>query len=156
MGISMGLDVRLATAQDADTVVDFNVRLAAETEAKTLDRAIVGRGVAALLGDAAKGRYYLAEEGGRIVGQLAITFEWSDWRNGWLWWIQSVYVHPDARRHGVFRALYAHLEAEANRDPEVIGIRLYVEDENAPAHRTYESLGLKWTTYRVMEKFPLK
>lgn len=147
--------VRPAHAQDVDTVIDFNVRLAAETEAKTLDRAVVSRGVAALLADGAKGRYYLAEIDGRVVGQLAITFEWSDWRNGWIWWIQSVYVHPDARRGGVFRALYSHLEAEAKRDAEVIGIRLYVEEENSSAQRTYESLGLKWTTYQVMEKVPL-
>src|SRR5262245_42593903 len=122
------MHIRPAGLSDLDTVVDFNVRLAAETEGKTLDRELVTRGVRALLADGGKGRYYLALDGDQVIGQLAITFEWSDWRNGWFWWIQSVYVHADARRRGVFRALTAHLEAEAKRDPAVIGIRLYVED----------------------------
>jgi GNAT superfamily N-acetyltransferase len=147
--------IRLATPADVDTVCEFNVRLARETEGKTLDLALLRPGVAAVLSDADKGFYYVAEIEGRVMGQLAITFEWSDWRNGWFWWIQSVYIHADARRQGVFRALFEHLEREAKRDPKVIGIRLYVEDENESAHATYERLGLKSTTYRVREKYPL-
>jgi GNAT superfamily N-acetyltransferase len=147
--------IRRATLDDADTICDFNVRLARESEGKTLEMSQVRPGVAAIFSDAAKGRYYVAEIDGRVVGQLAITFEWSDWRNGWIWWIQSVYVRDDARRLGVFRALFDHLQAEARNETNVIGIRLYVEDENRAAHSTYEKLGLKWTTYRVMEKYPL-
>jgi GNAT superfamily N-acetyltransferase len=147
--------IRPATSLDVDTVCEFNVRLALETEGKTLDPAYLRPGVAAVLTDAEKGRYYLAEVDGRVVGQVAITFEWSDWRNGWFWWIQSVYVHADARRMGVFRSLYAHVEAEARAAADVIGIRLYVEDENESAHKTYDKLGLKATTYRVREKYPL-
>jgi GNAT superfamily N-acetyltransferase len=149
------MQIRLATPKDADTVCDFNVRLARETEGKTLDLALLRPGVAAVLSDRDKGRYYVAEINGRIVGQMALTFEWSDWRNGWFWWIQSVYIHADSRRSGVFRSLFEHVEAEAKRDPVVIGIRLYVEDENTAAHATYEKLGLKATSYRVREKYPL-
>jgi len=149
------MHIRPATPLDVDTVCEFNRLLAHETEGKALDLALLRPGVAAVLADAAKGRYYLAEVNGRVVGQLAITFEWSDWRNGWFWWIQSVYVQHDARRTGVFRSLYAHVEAEARRAADVIGIRLYVEDENESAQRTYEKLGLEATTYRVREKYPL-
>jgi len=149
------MQIRLAIPADLDTVCDYNVRLARETEGKSLDLALLRPGVAAVLQDAGKGRYYVAEIAGRVVGQLALTFEWSDWRNGWFWWIQSVYVQKDARRQGVFRALFAHVETEARRDPNVIGIRLYVEDENESAHATYERLGLRRTTYLVREKYPL-
>lgn len=147
--------IRPATLADLDTVCDYNVRLARETEGKSLNLDLLGPGVAAVLEDANKGRYFVAEIEGHIVGQLAITFEWSDWRNGWFWWIQSVYVDEAARRRGIFRALFAHVEAEARRNSNVIGIRLYVEDENESAHATYESLGLEKTTYRVREKYPL-
>ena len=149
------MKIRPATLADVDTICEFNVRLARESEGKTLDAAVLRAGVLAVLGDAAKGQYFLAEEDRGVVGQLAITLEWSDWRNGWFWWIQSVYVRADARRQGVFRALYEYLEAAAKSDPQVIGIRLYVEDENRAAHATYETLGLKWSAYRIMEKYPL-
>ena len=84
-----------------------------------------------------------------------ITFEWSDWRNGWFWWIQSVYVIASARRQGIFRALFRHVNEGARADPTVIGIRLYVERDNHTAHHTYKNLGLEWTSYQVMEKYPL-
>ncbi len=151
----MAIDIRTAAPADAAVVADFNRRLARESEGKELDGALLEHGVRAALADGAKGRYFLAERDGQIVGQLGITFEWSDWRNGWFWWIQSVYVVPAARRQGVFRALFHHVEAAARADPAVIGIRLYVERENRSAHATYEGLGLAWTSYQVMEKYPL-
>jgi GNAT superfamily N-acetyltransferase len=151
----MPLLIRAATADDVAIVCDFNALLAKESEGKTLDEALLRPGVAALLGDPAKGRYFLAEEDGRVVGQLAVTFEWSDWRNGWFWWIQSVYVRPEARRRGVFRALFQYLHDAAKHDPQVIGIRLYVERDNHAAHGTYQALGLHWTDYQVMERYPL-
>jgi GNAT superfamily N-acetyltransferase len=147
--------IRPATAADLDVVCDFNARLAFESEGKTLDRSLLVPGVAALLADPTKGRYFVAEIEDRVVGQMALTFEWSDWRNGWFWWIQSVYVHPDHRRRGIFASLFRHLEEEARGEKDVIGIRLYVEAENDAAHATYEKLGLKRTTYSVREKYPL-
>src|SRR4051812_7958603 len=116
----MALTIRRAAPTDAGTIVEFNRRLAEESEGKALDLGVLAKGVAAVLADPNKGPYYLAEEGGEVVGQMQITFEWSDWRNGWLWWIQGVYVRPDARRRGVFRALYHHVVEAARNDPEVI------------------------------------
>lgn len=151
----MAIVIRQANPADAAVVAEFNSHLALESEGKELDRALLDRGVRAALADPAKGRYFLAERDAQIVGQLGITYEWSDWRNGWFWWIQSVYVVAAARRQGVFRALFRHVEETARADPMVIGIRLYVDRDNRPAHDTYEGLGLVWTTYHVMEKYPL-
>jgi len=151
----MPIHVRPATIADAAVVCDFNCKLALESEGKKLDAALLTPGVRKALGDGAKGRYFLAEDGGPIVGQLGVTYEWSDWRNGWFWWIQSVYVRPEARRRGVFRALFQHMQQAAKDDPEVIGIRLYVERDNHAARGTYQALGLEWTTYQVMERYPL-
>ena len=150
------MHIRAAVPADLDFICEFNTRLAQESEGKTLDAAVLRIGVAAVLADAGKGQYFLAERDGEPIGQMAFTREWSDWRNGWFWWIQSVYVHENARRQGVFSALYEHLESAAKSDPEVIGIRLYVEDENRTAHATYEKLGLAWSAYRVMDKYPLE
>src|SRR4051794_35731715 len=105
--------IRPATPADLDVVCDYNARLAFESEGKTLDRTLLRPGVAAVLADAHKGRYFLAEIDGQVVGQMAMTYEWSDWRNGWFWWIQSVYVHAEQRRRGVFAGLYRHVEEAA-------------------------------------------
>lgn len=142
--------IRQATIADAGTIADFNLRLARETEETSLERETVLKGVRALLSDDARGRYFVAESDG-IVGQLMHTREWSDWRNGDIWWIQSVYVHPDVRRQGVFRALYGHLQTLAEADPEVVGIRLYVERDNQTARATYTGLGMTPARYLIME-----
>jgi len=147
--------IRRAVLADAPIVVEYNRRLALETEGKTLDLAVLSAGVAAGLGDDEKARYFVAEDEGRIVGQLMLTLEWSDWRNGWVWWIQSVYVHPDARRRGIFRALYEHVHQAASVDPQVVGIRLYMEHENHVAQQTYLSLGMELSSYVVLERCPL-
>ena len=136
-------------------IVEFNRLLAEESEGKALDGPPLAAGVAAGLADPRKALYFVAEEGGRVLGQVMVTFEWSDWRNGWFWWVQSVYVRPEARRRGVFRALFDHVGAAARRDPQVIGLRLYVEEENHLARQTYARLGLAPTGYRVMERYPL-
>ena len=143
--------IRLATSADAAIIAEFNQRLAAETEDKTLPAQLIRPGVLALLADAERGRYFVAELEGRVVGQLMITYEWSDWRNGLFWWIQSVYVTPAARRNGVFSALYRHVAARA-RESGACGIRLYVESANSPAQQTYRAMGMNNTTYRVMEE----
>lgn len=145
------LIVRPATPSDAEVLIEFNCRLAAETEQKHLDRATVSRGVQRALADPAKARYFVACREGRPVGQVMHTWEWSDWRNGYFWWLQSVYVDPPHRGRGVFRALFEHLRALAEADPEVIGLRLYVEQENVAAQRVYARLGMNPTGYLVLE-----
>jgi len=151
----MPLTVRRATPADATLIVEFNRRLAEESEGKTLDSKVLAAGVAAVMADPYKGPYFLAEENGETLGQMQVTYEFSDWRNGWFWWIQGVYVRPESRRRGVFRALYQHVAEAAKCDPEVIGLRLYVERDNERAHQTYLGLGMAWTNYLLMERFPL-
>jgi GNAT superfamily N-acetyltransferase len=151
----MTLSIRRAAAADADVIVRFNAALAWESEHKRLDEAVLRRGVRAVLADPAKGFYTLAERGGEVVGQAMVTFEWSDWRDGWYWWVQSVYVREDARRGGVFRALFEHLKAAAAADPAVIGLRLYVERDNQRARQTYRALGMAEEPYLLMGLYPL-
>ena len=143
--------IRRATTQDTDTIAEFNARLAQETEGRTLDRTLLRRGVSALLQDPAKGLYFLAIEGGSPVGQLMITTEWSDWRCGTFWWIQSVYVKSEERGKGVFRRLYDHVLAEARRQGDVVGLRLYVDRHNSAAQATYERLGMTKSDYEMYE-----
>jgi len=127
------------------------VLLALETEDLRLDRARVEAGVMALLADVAKGVYFVAEVNGTLAGQIMITYEWSDWRNGNLWWIQSVYVKQESRRMGVFRKLFAHVQNLALSTSDVRSLRLYMHSENATARRSYEKLGMKTTHYEVLE-----
>ena len=143
--------IRSAQPADAATIAEFNQRLASESEEKMLADALVGPGVQTVLADPSLGRYFMAEVNDQVVGQLMITFEWSDWRNGLFWWIQSVYVAPEARRKGVFSALYRQVAELAQADPSICGIRLYVEENNARAQETYRAMGMVDTTYRVME-----
>jgi ribosomal protein S18 acetylase RimI-like enzyme len=144
--------VRRAGPADAAVIVEFNRLLALESENLVLDPARLAAGVAAVLADSVKGLYFLAEVGGEVAGQIGTTTEYSDWRHGWHWWIQSVYVRPEFRRQGIFRLLYAHVEKLAQGDPEVVGLRLYVEHENLAARQTYQALGMAQTGYLVMEK----
>jgi GNAT superfamily N-acetyltransferase len=144
------LHVRPATPGDLDTIVLGNINLAEESEQVRLDRATLRPGVAALLEGRAPGRYWVAELDGRVVGQLLITHEWSDWRNCMVWWIQSVYVSQDARRSGVLRTLYRHIRQEAEA-AGAGGLRLYVDNTNARAQSAYAALGMKGDHYRVFE-----
>jgi GNAT superfamily N-acetyltransferase len=147
----MSITVRPALPSDVETLVAGNVAMALEAEHKHLDPSIVDRGVRAVFEDPARGRYYVAEVGGNVVGQAMCTYEWSDWRNGNFWWLQSVYVAPVARRTGVFREIYRHIEALAKAGPGVCGLRLYVERENERAQRTYTRCGMVDAGYIVME-----
>ena len=144
--------VRDATPADIDILVQFNAAMARETEALTLDPAILRAGVAAVLAEPRRGFYLIGEQAGQIAGCLMITYEWSDWRNGDWWWLQSVYVRPEYRRDGVFRALYAEVERRAAAGTGVAGLRLYVERDNARAQHTYAALGMHETHYRMYEK----
>jgi ribosomal protein S18 acetylase RimI-like enzyme len=146
------MNVRLACAADAQVLTEFNTAMALETEGKRLLPEVIGAGVRSLLDDPASGFYVVAEEEGRAVGSLLVTKEWSDWRNGSFWWIQSVYVRPEWRRKGVYRRLYRHVQERAASDPAVCGFRLYVERENARAQATYGALGMKATRYLVFEE----
>jgi GNAT superfamily N-acetyltransferase len=147
----MELKIREAALADAPLLADFNVRLAEESEALRLDAALVRAGVAAVLKDPAKGMYYVAEVEGAVTGQLMITYEWSDWRNGHIWWIQSVFVKPEFRRSGVFRALYNHVQTLARTRKDVCSLRLYVHADNTRASQSYERLGMTRTHYEIFE-----
>jgi ribosomal protein S18 acetylase RimI-like enzyme len=149
---SSSFAVRAATTADIAVLVEFNAAMARETENKTLDPAILQPGVAAVLAQPQRGFYLIAEQGAQVAGCLMVTFEWSDWRNGDWWWLQSVYVRPGFRRAGVFRALYHEIERRAVATPGVVGVRLYVEQENERAQQTYVTLGLTPAHYRMYEK----
>ena len=142
--------IRAAQLKDLDAIVAGNMALAEESEGVRLDQETLGAGVRALLDERAPGRYWIAEADGAVVGQLLITFEWSDWRNRMVWWIQSVYVLPSARGRGVFRALYDHAKREAQAQGAG-GLRLYVDVTNGRAQSVYAALGMKGDHYRVFE-----
>jgi GNAT superfamily N-acetyltransferase len=146
------LEIRDAGLPDAETVVDFNRRLARQTESKELSLDELIPGVQQALRQPDQCRYFVACLDGRIVGQIMLTYEWSDWRNGRIWWIQSVYVPAEFRRLGVFRALFEHVERLARRTPGVVGLRLYVERHNTAAHEVYRRMGLADAGYVVLEK----
>jgi len=147
----MGITIRRAVPGDAAVIADFNLRLATETEQLRLNPAVVQAGVSALLNDAAKGVYFVAELDGEVAGQLMITYEWSDWHNGNIWWFQSVYVGEKFRGAGVFTALFNHVRALAETQGGVSCLRLYMETHNSRARRVYDKLGFKKTYYEVLE-----
>jgi GNAT superfamily N-acetyltransferase len=147
----MELKIREAALSDAPVIAAFNLRLADESEGLRLEPVTVQAGVTAELTDPTKGIYYVAEVEGAVVGQLMITYEWSDWRNGTIWWIQSVYVKPEFRRAGVFRALFDHVRTLAERRKDVCTLRLYVHAENDRARQSYDRLGMTRTQYEIFE-----
>jgi len=146
------IHIRLATPRDAEVLIRFNSAMALETERKALLPEVVSAGVHYLLDQPGAGFYMIAEVGTTVAGSLMVTNEWSDWRNGNFWWIQSVYVHPEFRRRGVYRQLYRNLQTLAARDPAVCGFRLYVERDNVRAQATYRASGMTGTRYLVFEE----
>lgn len=146
------MNIRLAEREDAAALVDFNQAMALETEGKRLDTQILQSGVESVFGDEGKGFYVVAEEDGQIVGGLMITFEWSDWRNGWFWWIQSVYILPESRGRGIYRLLYDFVKGRARQTDNVCGFRLYVEKENEHAQKVYQKLGMDVSHYLMFEE----
>ena len=145
------MQIRAANISDVHTIARFNAAMALESEDIVLALDVLTAGVQAALSDSGRAFYLLAESDGVPVGQLMVTYEWSDWRNGWIWWIQSVYVEPEHRRRGVYRGLYRRLEELADAAGDVRGIRLYVMRENLIAKRTYESLGMRHSEYDLYE-----
>ncbi|HET7672271.1 MAG TPA: GNAT family N-acetyltransferase [Burkholderiales bacterium] len=148
----MALKTRRATRRDAPALIAFNSAMALETEGKVLLPRVIGAGVRGLLRRPDSGFYTLAERDGEVIAALMVTREWSDWRNGDFWWIQSVYVRPEFRRQGVYRRLYRHLQALAAKKSAVCGFRLYVERNNRRAQATYRACGMDRTGYLVFEQ----
>lgn len=147
----MSLVVRDATPADAPRIIEFQLSMARETEGIELDPVTLARGVGAVFADPALGRYFVAMLDGLVVGSLMITYEWSDWRNGMVWWIQSVFVVPEARGTGVYRRLYEAVQALVRDSAGIRGIRLYVDTRNVNAQKVYERLGMNGEHYRVFE-----
>ena len=146
------INIRVAEHSDVGSLVKFNQLMAWETEQKHLDENILCKGVAALIADVNKGFYLVAEQNAQVVGSLMVTTEWSDWRNGVFWWVQSVYISPDYRRKGIYAQLYSEVKALAELQQGVCGFRLYVEKENTIAQKTYGSLGMRQSHYLMYEE----
>jgi len=142
--------IRRANISDTDVIAAFQKAMAMETESLVLDNEKLTKGVMAVFEDAQKGQYYVAEDDGRVVASLMITFEWSDWRNANVWWFQSVYVMPDYRRNGIFRMMYDFIKEEGLKE-NICGLRLYVETENHRAQKTYEAMGMNGSHYKTYE-----
>ena len=145
------MTVREATGQDEKFIVDFQLAMAKETENIELNRFTVEKGVSAVINDFSKGKYYITEIQGKVVGSLLTTFEWSDWRNGTILWIQSVYVLPEFRRKGVYRNMYSHVKDQVEKNENLKGIRLYADKTNFSAHKIYKKLGMTPDHYVTFE-----
>ncbi|MEO6052202.1 MAG: GNAT family N-acetyltransferase [Pyrinomonadaceae bacterium] len=146
------MNIRIATSGDADSLVEFNQTMALETEGKHLNGEVLRVGVEAVFGDEKKGFYVVAEDDGRIAGGLMVTFEWSDWRNAWFWWIQSVYIRPEFRGQKMYRRLYEFVKEKAVESGHVCGFRLYVDTDNTSAQRVYEKVGMEASHYLMYEE----
>ncbi|MBA3633547.1 MAG: GNAT family N-acetyltransferase [Acidobacteria bacterium] len=145
------MNIRIAKIEDAPNLVEFNQAMALETEGKRLETAILQNGVESVFHDEKKGFYVVAEDENKIVGGLMVTFEWSDWRNSWFWWIQSVYILPEARGRKIYSRLYEFVKAKARASGNVCGFRLYVENENVNAQKVYEKVGMQTSHYLMYE-----
>jgi GNAT superfamily N-acetyltransferase len=144
------ITIRKAIPEDAEVIIEFQQKMAWETESLTLPADIVAKGVSAVFSSQFLGQYWVAEDKDQVVASLLITYEWSDWRNANVWWFQSVYVLPSHRRTGIFRSMYMHIRNEAERIG-VAGLRLYVEKNNTRAQKTYEALGMRREHYAMYE-----
>jgi len=145
------VQIRLATEEDKDVISGFQIRMAIETEELKLDKKRVLSGVLGVFRDPLKGKYLVAIENGKIIASLLLTGEWSDWRNKWFLWIQSVYVLPEQRGRGVFRQMYEHVKMMVKNDEDVAGLKLYVDSENKSAIATYKAIGMDGDHYKLFE-----
>ncbi len=148
---SLVLKIRAAVLADAEIIAEFNCRLAMESEGRALEPAVIAAGVRVVLEGGGEAEYLLVENEGVVIAQLMLTREWSDWRNGWFYWIQSVFVAPEYRRQGVFSRLYQAAVARVESREDSVGLRLYVEAHNQKAQETYTKLGMRATGYEVLE-----
>ena len=146
------MNIRIAQTGDVDSLVAFNQAMAIETEGKTLSPETLSSGVKAVFADERKGFYVVAENENGIVGGLMVTYEWSDWRNGWFWWIQSVFIRPEARGQKLYSRMYEFVKAQAAVTGNVRGFRLYVENDNDHARRVYDAVGMKASHYLMYEE----
>jgi GNAT superfamily N-acetyltransferase len=142
--------IRKAIPSDVSSIVDFQLKMAWETENIKLIPEIVTNGVEAVFNNQSKGQYFVAESDGKVVASLLITYEWSDWRNCNVWWFQSVFVMPELRRNGIFRKMYNYIKKLAE-EQDIAGLRLYVETRNSGAQKTYEALGMNSEHYAFYE-----
>jgi GNAT superfamily N-acetyltransferase len=149
---SSNIIIREGRSEDAAIISEYNRQMALETESKILDPQILKNGVTRGLNQPDLCRYFVALVEVQVVGQAMITFEWSDWRDGELWWLQSVYVHPEYRRRGIFRHLFSHIEQLARKSDQVRGLRLYVEEDNSAGMDVYRRLGMEHAGYHVFER----
>ncbi|MEO9967531.1 MAG: GNAT family N-acetyltransferase [Reichenbachiella sp.] len=145
------MNIRRGIAAEAQQIINFQIEMARETESVALDRNIIAPGVKAVFEDESKGWYFVAEVDGVIAGSLLTTFEWSDWRNATILWIQSVFVNKEFRGQGVYRALYEHIQEMVNASDQFVGIRLYVDKTNADALKVYQKLGMDSEHYGMCE-----
>lgn len=145
------MQVRKATIKDIVSIVGFQLKMAAETEGIELDEPTVIKGVTAVINDNTKGQYYVTEINNKVVASLLTTYEWSDWRNGTILWIQSVFVLKEYRRKGIYRNMYTHLKQQVLENDKLNGIRLYADKSNVPAHKTYQDLGMSPDHYITFE-----
>lgn len=145
------MTIREATSTDIPSIIDFQLKMALETENLTLDIATLSQGVHRLFKDSSKGRYYVAQEGQHIAGCLMTTYEWSDWRCGTVLWIQSVYVDANFRGKGVYKKLYEHIQQMVKSDHDLRGVRLYVDKTNKAAKDVYQKLEMNGEHYQLYE-----
>lgn len=143
--------IRKAVLEDLETIVDFQMAMALETEELVLDCGVLTKGVQAALTDKNKGQIYVAREGEKIIGSLMITYEWSDWRNGWIWWIESLYVLPEQRKNGISKQMYGYIKSVVLADDTIKGIRLYVDKRNVRAQKVYDAIGMSGEHYTTYE-----
>ena len=146
------MNIRIARDKDAPAIVGFNIAMALETEDKQLCAETVTKGVYRLMQSKDEGFYVVAENADTVIASLMITKEWSDWRDGVFWWVQSVYVLPSERKKGVFRKLYEYVRSQALTDGDICGLRLYVEKDNTAAQKVYDNLGMEQTNYKMYEE----
>ena len=152
MTSNISFSIRIATLEDAQSIANFNIDMARETENMRLKPEVILAGAQRLITDNTLGYYLVAETDNQIIGSLMVTTEWSDWRNGQFWWIQSVYVLPEWRRKGLYRSLYQKVKSLAERNDNICGFRLYVEKENSVAQLTYDNAGMHETHYKLYEE----
>jgi len=145
------INIRKAEKELISLIADFQIKMAWESEEYQLDKAKINNGVKAVFDDKNKGQYFVAYDDKTIIGSLLITNEWSDWRNAWVWWIQSVYVLPEYRRKGIFSSMYQYIKSKVEQDEHIAGLRLYVEKDNLKAISTYKKIGMTDEHYNFFE-----